>query len=138
MPEASTYRSFGTIWSLLAGTFGAAGALGIILAFNSGGRPVFVMPLVFGGAPVINTLFAITRLSLWQEVSPFFWAGLILVIAGAAMVLILAPRGEVSRESRVESRVPEMEGGRGKVEGGLQPGQQPITSANPTSQSPGA
>ena len=34
----------------LGGTFGAVGALGIIMAFNFGGKPVFVMPLVFGGA----------------------------------------------------------------------------------------
>ena len=59
MGEDSTYRSLGTLWSLLGGAFGAVGALGIIMAFNSGGRPVFVMPLVFGGAPVINTLVAV-------------------------------------------------------------------------------
>lgn len=94
MGEASTYRSLGTLWSLLGGTFGAIGALGIILAFNSGGKPVFVMPLVFGGAPVINTLVSIAKTHQWNNVSPFFWAGLILVVAGAAMVLVLAPRGE--------------------------------------------
>jgi hypothetical protein len=104
MGEASTYRSWGTLWSLAAGAFGAAGALGIILAFNSGGRPVFVMPLVFGGAPVINTLFTVARNSQWREINAFFWAGLILVIAGAAMVLVFAPRGEMGRESRIESR----------------------------------
>ncbi len=93
MGEASTYRSLGTLWSLLGGTFGAVGALGIIMAFNSGGRPVYVMPLVFGGAPVINTLVAISLTDQWSKVSPFFWAGLILVIAGAVMVLVLAPRG---------------------------------------------
>jgi hypothetical protein len=93
-PETSTYASMGTVWSLLGGTFGALGALGIILAFNSGGRPVFVMPLVFGGAPVINTLVAIASNKQWANVSPFFWAGLILVVAGAAMVLVLAPRGD--------------------------------------------
>ena len=92
--EASTYRSMGTLWSLMAGAFGAAGALGIIMAFKSGGRPVFVMPLVFGGAPVINTFFTITTRGQWDQISPFFWAGLILVIAGAVMVLVLAPRGE--------------------------------------------
>jgi hypothetical protein len=94
LPETSTYASMGTVWSLLGGAFGAIGALGIILAFNSGGRPVFVMPLVFGGAPVINTLVAIASNRAWAAVNPFFWAGLILVIAGAAMVLILAPRGD--------------------------------------------
>jgi uncharacterized membrane protein len=94
MGEDSTYRSAGTLWSLLAGAFGAAGALGVIMAFKSGGRPVFVMPLVFGGAPVINTFFTITTRGQWDRISPFFWAGLILVIAGAVMVLVLAPRGE--------------------------------------------
>lgn len=94
MGEASTYRSLGTLWSLLGGSLGAIGALGIILAFNSGGKPVFVMPLVFGGAPVINTLVSIAKTHQWNNVSPFFWAGLILVVAGAAMVLVLAPRGE--------------------------------------------
>jgi hypothetical protein len=93
-PETSTYASSGTVWSLLGGACGAVGALGIILAFNSGGKPVFVMPLVFGGAPVINTLVAIASNKQWANVNPFFWAGLILVIAGAAMVLVFAPRGE--------------------------------------------
>jgi hypothetical protein len=110
MGEASTYRSVGTIWSLAAGAFGAAGALGIILAFNFGGRPVFIMPLVFGGAPVINTLFSVARQGLWGEINAFFWAGLILVIAGAVMVLVLAPRGDKVHGSQgpiVNSREPE-------------------------------
>jgi len=100
-PETSTYASWGTVWSLLGGTFGAVGALGIILAFNSGGKPVFVMPLVFGGAPVINTLVAISSNRQWGNVNPFFWAGLILVVAGAAMVLVFAPRGEAPMKSAV-------------------------------------
>jgi hypothetical protein len=119
--EASTYRSWGTLWSLAAGAFGAAGALGIILAFNSGGRPVFVMPLVFGGAPVINTLFTVARNNQWREINALFWAGLILVIAGAAMVLVLGPRGAKAQERRVE----EIEGGGGKAEGGRR--SEPIT-----------
>jgi hypothetical protein len=94
MGEDSTYARLGTLWSLLAGAFGAAGALGIILAFKSGGRPVFVMPLVFGGAPVVNTFFTITTRGQWDQISPFFWAGLILVIAGSVVVLVFAPRGE--------------------------------------------
>jgi hypothetical protein len=93
MGEASTYGSLGTLWSFLGGAFGAAGALGIILAFKSGGRPVFVMPLVFGGAPVVNTFASITMRGQWNQINPFFWAGLILVIAGSVIVLVLAPRG---------------------------------------------
>lgn len=105
--EASTYRSFGTIWSLAAGAFGAFGALGIIMAFNFGGRPVFIMPLVFGGAPVVNTFFSMVTQGLLGQIGALFLAGLILVIAGSAMVLVLAPRGEKSRDSRVEIREPE-------------------------------
>jgi hypothetical protein len=104
MGESSTYQSVGTLWSLAAGAFGAAGALGIILAFNTGGRPVFVMPLVFGGAPVINTLFTVARNDQWADINAFFWAGLILVIAGAVMVLVLGPRGEKSQQRSVESQ----------------------------------
>jgi hypothetical protein len=97
VPENSLlFGSFfhGTFWSLMGGAFGAVGALGMILAFNSGGKPVYVMPLVFGGAPVINTFFtAITR-HLLGQMSAMFFAGLILVVAGAAMVLVFAPRGD--------------------------------------------
>jgi len=98
--EASSYRSFGTLWSFLAGTFAACGALGIIMAFNFGGKPFFVMPVVFGGAPVVSTFCALTLEGQWGNVNPFFWAGLILIIAGAVLVLVLAPRGETAKPSK--------------------------------------
>jgi hypothetical protein len=103
MGENSSYLRLGTLWALLGGACGAIGALGIIWAFNFGGRPGFVMPLVFGGAPVVTTMWS-------GHFGPWFLAGLILVIAGSVMVLVLAPRGEKSQksqESRVESREPE-------------------------------
>jgi hypothetical protein len=92
-PEASEYNFSGTMWSLLAGAAGAFGALGIIMAFNFGGKPVFVMPLIFGGAPVVSTLITTKVNGLWGEIGAFFLAGLMLVIAGAAMVLVFAPKG---------------------------------------------
>lgn len=91
--EASEYNFFGTLWSLAGGSAGAIGALGIIMAFNFGGRPVYVMPLVFGGAPVVNTLFTTTINGLWGEINALFVAGLLLVISGAVIVLVFAPRG---------------------------------------------
>jgi hypothetical protein len=91
--EASTFNFWGTFWSLMGGAAGALGALGIIMAFNFGGKPVYVMPLVFGGAPVVNTFFTITASGLWGQVNALFMAGLLLVIAGAAMVLVFAPKG---------------------------------------------
>jgi hypothetical protein len=87
MGENSSYLRLGTVWALLGGACGAVGAIGIILAFAFGGRPVIVMPLVFGAAPVITTMWS-------GHFGPWFLAGLILVIAGSAMVLVMAPRGE--------------------------------------------
>lgn len=106
LPEASEYNFAGTAWSLAAGAAGAIGALGIILAFNFGGRPVYVMPLVFGGAPVVNTFATIIARGQMSQVSPMFLAGLILVIAGAAMVLVFAPKGPPPKK-QVAEKAPE-------------------------------
>lgn len=93
-PEPSQFSHFrGTFWSMMAGAAGAVGALGIIMAFNFGGKPVFVMPLIFGGAPVVATIVSTASQGLIGQLGPFFYAGLILVIAGAAMVLVFAPKG---------------------------------------------
>ena len=92
--ERGGWTSKGVLWSLLAGTAGALGALGTILALACGGKPFTVMPVVFGCAPVINTL---TTLALAHTpttaISPWFLAGLLVVAAGAATVLAFGPRG---------------------------------------------
>ncbi len=67
----------------------------MILAFTFGGRPIYVMPLVFGGAPVVNTFISMIQYGA-SNVSPFFYAGLIVVIAGAVTVLIFAPKAKPS------------------------------------------
>jgi hypothetical protein len=82
----------GIFWSLGAGATGAIGALGIIYAFNFGGKPVFVMPLVFGFAPVVNTFYEIATKNLFGQVSTYFFVSLAMVIVGAVLVLVLAPR----------------------------------------------
>jgi hypothetical protein len=91
-PGAFTFT--GTVWSLAGGAAGAVGALGIILAFTFGGKPIFVMPLVFGGAPVVNTFVSVTQAGQWGELHVMFFAGLIVVIAGAVTVLVFAPKPE--------------------------------------------
>jgi hypothetical protein len=94
MGDTGTWAFGGTAWSLAAGALGAIGALGTILAFNCGGKPFTVMPVVFGCAPVINTL---TTLALahtpTSAISPFFLAGMLIVAVGAATVLVFGPRG---------------------------------------------
>lgn len=93
-PEPGTWTNItGTLWSLAGGAAGAIGALGIILAFNYGGKPVYVMPLVFGGAPVVNTLTTMLTKGNFSNVNPVFYAGLIIVAVGAVTVLVFAPKG---------------------------------------------
>ena len=91
--EEGKFTVAGSLWSLLGGATGAIGALGIILAFTFGGKPVYVMPLVFGGAPVINTFTTMFAAGTWGQAHPVFFAGLLLVVAGAVTVLIFAPKG---------------------------------------------
>ena len=85
----------GTTWSMVAGTTGAVGALGIIMALSAGGKwaPIYVMPIVFGAAPIINVFVTMwfSKIPL-RQFSPFFIAGLILVSAGAITVLVFKPR----------------------------------------------
>jgi hypothetical protein len=107
--EKATFTIPGAAWSIAGGSAGALGALGIILAFTFGGKPVYVMPLVFGGAPVINTLISIFSAKDIKEVSPFFYAGLIVVAAGAVTVLIFAPKGKPHAEPPKPQSPPKVE-----------------------------
>lgn len=86
------WTPWGITLSTAAGAAGAIGALGIIYAFNFGGKPIIVMPLVFGGAPIVNTFFELTRQGQWGSVNYLFFISLILVIIGAVTVLLTAPK----------------------------------------------
>ena len=92
MHSSSAYSMWGMLWSVLAGTCGAMGALGIILAFTYGGKPIFVMPLVFGFAPVINTLTSIVEKGKFDNLNWLFGGSLLLGILGAVTVLLNAPK----------------------------------------------
>jgi hypothetical protein len=90
--DTGSWSAGGLSWSIVAGTAGAIGALGVILAFNAGGKPYYVMPLVFGFAPVINTCISLTEKGTWGLATPMFWISLGVVIAGAITVLLNAPK----------------------------------------------
>jgi hypothetical protein len=90
--EPGGWNVWGVVWSLAAGAAGAVGALGIILAFNYGGKPIYVMPLVFGGAPVVNTLTTTLLEGSIGQISPLFYLSIAMVIGGAVTVLVFAPR----------------------------------------------
>jgi hypothetical protein len=84
----------GFIWSTLAGGVGALGAFTLIMALGAGGptSPSYVMPIVFGFAPAISTLTTMYMNNLFSKISPFFAAGLILIVAGAITTLFTAPK----------------------------------------------
>jgi hypothetical protein len=84
----------GIAWSILAGSVGALGAFTLLMAIGAGGPPstIYIMPIVFGCAPVVSTLTSMYFNNTFNKISPFFAAGLILVAAGAITILITAPR----------------------------------------------
>jgi hypothetical protein len=87
----SNFNSSGLMTATIAGALGAAGAVCIIYAFRTGGLPVYVMPLVFGGAPVVNVLLTMTLHPPKSPVNPLLFVGLLFASVGAAMVLYFKP-----------------------------------------------
>ncbi|HEY3138800.1 MAG TPA: hypothetical protein VGL29_22445 [Blastocatellia bacterium] len=90
--ELKGFNGSGITMATLGGALGALGAVCIIYAFKTGGVPNYVMPLVFGGAPVVNTLF-----SMWQHPpkaspNPLLYLGFLLVAIGAGLVLYFKPQ----------------------------------------------
>ena len=73
--EKGSWTTFGFVWSFVAGAVGAIGALGIIMAFKLGGKPVYVMPLVFGCAPVVNTIVTMVMSRTTKQASMLFYLG---------------------------------------------------------------
>jgi hypothetical protein len=91
--DLSSFDRGGLVTATIAGALGAAGAACIIYAFRFGGIPLYVMPLVFGGAPIVNVLLTMTLHPPKQPVNPIFYLGAVLAAAGAGMVLYYRPRG---------------------------------------------
>jgi uncharacterized membrane protein len=76
----------------LAGILGAVGAVFIIYAFRSGGLPTYVMPLVFGGAPLVNVLVTMYLHPPKETPNPLLWLGFVMVAGGASLVLYFKPQ----------------------------------------------
>jgi len=87
----SNFNSNGLITATIAGALGAAGAACIIWAFRNGGLPVYVMPLVFGGAPIVNVLLTMVLHPPKSSINPMLYVGFLLASIGAAMVLYFRP-----------------------------------------------
>jgi hypothetical protein len=85
------FNTNGTFSAGLGGALGALGAVCIIWAFRAGGLPTYVMPLVFGGAPLVNVLFSMWLHPPKVAPNPLLYAGFLLVAVGASMVLYFKP-----------------------------------------------
>jgi hypothetical protein len=87
----SGFDTGGLVTATIAGALGAAGAACIIWAFKAGGLPLYVMPLVFGGAPIVNVVLAMMIHPPKAAPSPMLYVGFLLASVGAAMVLYFRP-----------------------------------------------
>ena len=89
--QLNNFKTAGLVTATVAGALGAIGAGCIIWAFRNGGLPVYVMPLVFGGAPVVNVLVTMVLHPPKSSINPMLYVGFLLASAGAAMVLYFRP-----------------------------------------------
>jgi hypothetical protein len=85
------FNSTGLMIATIAGALGAAGAACIIWAFRTGGLPVYVMPLVFGGAPIVNVLLSMVLHPPKAAPNPMLYVGFVLASLGAGLVLYYRP-----------------------------------------------
>ncbi len=86
------FNTAGSLWALLGGALGALGAICIIWAFKNGGLPNYVMPLVFGGAPLVNVLVSMWMHPPKTSPNPLLFVGYLMAVAGAGMVLYFKPQ----------------------------------------------
>lgn len=90
--ELKGFNAQGATSATLAGALGAIGAVCIIYAFRSGGVPAYVMPLVFGLAPVVNVLYSMAAHPPKTAPNPLLYVGFVLAAAGAGLVLYFKPQ----------------------------------------------
>lgn len=98
-PAFWTYPGKGFWWSLLAGTVGAVGALGVLLAFGAAPNPKaayvpVVMSIIFAGAPIVNACVSLANhppAGGWGAVKPQFYLGIALAAVGGCLVTYYKP-----------------------------------------------
>ena len=85
-----SFSTRGLIYASVGGALGAFGAICIVGAMKNGGRPEIVMPLVFGGAPIVNVLVSMA-MHPPERLNIGFLLGVCLTLSGAGMVLYFKP-----------------------------------------------
>jgi hypothetical protein len=112
-------NSNGLIFSGMAGVAGAVGAICVIFATRAAIKSgpdarLFIGPLIFGLAPIINTLVS----SFWHPKSGHafhfemalpgwkLWVGILLVGLGAALVLFSKEEAEANKKAKEKAQRP--------------------------------
>lgn len=90
--EMRNFNTTGTVTATFAGALGAIGAVFIIYAFRSGGLPTYVMPIVFGLAPLVNVITTMIIHPPKSAVNPMLYLGFLMTAVGAGMVLYFRPQ----------------------------------------------
>jgi uncharacterized membrane protein len=99
--QSGEFNTRAVTFATLGGIAGAAGALCIIFAIKNGGNPLYIAPLVFAGAPIVNSIVSLA----WHwpaTIDPrgmaMFIAGILLAAIGAGLVLY--SKGYIDAEAR--------------------------------------
>ena len=100
------YPAKGWQWSLIAGTLGAIGALGVLLAFGASPNPKVyvpvVMSIIFAGAPIVNAVVNTTKDKNWSNVQWPFVLGIVLAAVGGYLVTKHVPKAKPVAEAKAE------------------------------------
>lgn len=93
------------LFATLGGVAGAAGALCIILAIKNGGKPLYIAPLVFAGAPIVNAIVSLiwhppAGLGDSRYTPGWIMFGLGILLAGAGAGLVLYSKGYIDQRAR--------------------------------------
>lgn len=111
-------------WGFLAGCLGAFGALFLTISLTkAGGRPAYVMPIVFGGAVTVNAIVAYFSLHAEEKTNPLMWLGMGLVAVGIVLTAGFTPHGHVVpvkpvTGSSISEIADEADAGRGTIQAG--------------------
>ncbi len=105
-------------WGFLAGTLGAFGAFSLTSAMLSGGKPLFVMPIVFGGAVTVTAIVSAIELKDITKTSPLLWVGMVAVVIGVVLVAANTPHAhppakQVEQQKPADTSAPESPGDTG-------------------------
>ena len=87
-----SFPAKGMMFGLLAGSLGAIGAICVIYSMKSGGSPLYVMPIIFGCAPLVNVIVSSVAHPPEKAINPVFWLGVLVLASGAGMVLYFQPK----------------------------------------------